>query len=171
MARASECTRKRSLRRNLSLRKAGQTKMPEKTPKQRLNKQKRLRILVSSSVYGYEELLESTYAILESYGYEVLMSHKGTVPVNPDESALTSCLQAVQDCDIFLGIILPRYGSGIEEPGLTPSLTESLTKQYWQTSLAGSSSTSTLPSPASCSHRIGRRTPKDTISRPSSSII
>ena len=70
--------------------------MVKKLPKQKSTNQQRLRILVSSSVYGYEELLESTYAILESYGYEVLMSHKGTVPVNPDESALNSCLQAVE---------------------------------------------------------------------------
>ncbi len=81
------------------------------------NRKPRLKILVSSSVFGYEELLESTYALLESFGYEVLMSHKGTMPVNPDESALESCLDAVSQCDVFLGIILPRYGSGIEEPG------------------------------------------------------
>lgn len=80
------------------------------------NKQ-RLKILVSSTVYGYEELLESTYALLDSYGYEVLMSHKGTLPVDPENSALESCLEAVEECDIFLGLILPRYGSGIEDKG------------------------------------------------------
>jgi hypothetical protein len=68
-------------------------------------------------VYGYEELLESTYALLDSYGYEVLMSHKGTLPVDPENSALESCLEAVGRCDIFLGLILPRYGSGIEDKG------------------------------------------------------
>lgn len=77
----------------------------------------KLKILVSSSVFGFEELLESTYAILDSYGYDVLMSHKGTLPVDPANSALDCCLDAVQDCDVFLGIILPRYGSGVEEDG------------------------------------------------------
>ncbi len=91
--------------------------MAKKEPKQRSRNSQRLKILVSSSVYGYEELLESVYALLDSYGYDVLMSHKGTVPVNPDDSALANCLHAVANCDIFLGIILPRYGSGIEEPG------------------------------------------------------
>jgi len=83
--------------------------------------QKRRKLLVSSAVYGYEELLESIYALLspssddDSHGYEVIMSHKGTLPVDPNVSALNSCLKAVEDCDLFLGIILPRYGSGIEE--------------------------------------------------------
>ena len=33
--------------------------------------------MVSSVVFGYEELLESIYALLVTFGYEVLMSHKG----------------------------------------------------------------------------------------------
>ncbi len=75
----------------------------------------KLKILVSSVVFGYEDLLESVYALLNEFGYEVLMSHKGTVPVDPDISAMSSCLEAVRDCHLFLGIILPRYGSGREE--------------------------------------------------------
>jgi hypothetical protein len=74
-----------------------------------------LRILVSSVVYGYEDFLESIYAILGNFGYEVLMSHNGTIPIDPDNSAMGSCLDAVEKCDLFLGIILPRYGSGREE--------------------------------------------------------
>lgn len=73
------------------------------------------RILVSSVVYGYEDLLESIYALLENLGYEVLMSHKGTIPINPNISAMTSCVDAVDGCDVFLGIILPHYGTGREE--------------------------------------------------------
>jgi hypothetical protein len=74
-----------------------------------------LRVLVSSVVYGYEDFLESIYAILGNFGYEVLMSHNGTIPIDPEISAMSSCLKAVDDCDLFLGIILPRYGSGQEE--------------------------------------------------------
>ncbi len=37
----------------------------------------RLKILVSSAVYGYEDLLESIYALLETFGYHVMMSHTG----------------------------------------------------------------------------------------------
>lgn len=74
-----------------------------------------LRILVSSVVHGYEDFLESIYAILGNFGYEVLMSHNGTIPIDPEISAMSSCLEAVEKCDLFLGIILPRYGSGREE--------------------------------------------------------
>jgi hypothetical protein len=74
----------------------------------------RLKILVSSVVYGYEDLLESIYALLETFGYEVVMSYKGTVPIDPDDSAMNSCLRAVDECDLFLGLVLPRYGSGKE---------------------------------------------------------
>jgi hypothetical protein len=77
----------------------------------------RLKILVSSAVLGYEDLLESIYALLDAFGYEVVMSHKGTLPVEPEVSAMDSCLEAVKKCDVFLGLILPRYGSGKEESG------------------------------------------------------
>jgi len=75
----------------------------------------RLKVLVSSVVLGYEDLLESIYAILENLGYEVVISYKGTLPVDPEISAMSSCLEAVEKCDLFLGVILPRYGSGKEE--------------------------------------------------------
>lgn len=74
-----------------------------------------LKLMVSSVVFGYEDLLESIYALLTNFGYEVLMSHKGTIPIDPEISAMESCLRQVEECDLFLGLILPRYGSGIEE--------------------------------------------------------
>jgi Domain of unknown function (DUF4062) len=74
-------------------------------------------LLVSSAVYGFEELLDRIYTELVGFDHEVWMSHKGTMPVHPEMTALESCLRAVQDCDLFLGIILPRYGSGEEKAG------------------------------------------------------
>lgn len=78
--------------------------------------------MVSSVVFGYEDFLESIYAILENFGYEVRMSHKGTIEIDPNISAMSSCEQAVNDCDVFLGIILPNYGTGREE-GIPYSIT------------------------------------------------
>lgn len=72
----------------------------------------KLTILVSSTVYGIEELLDRVYTLLTSYGYDVWMSHKGTVPVRSDRTAFENCLAAVDKCDLFLGIITPHYGSG-----------------------------------------------------------
>jgi hypothetical protein len=34
------------------------------------------------------------------------------VPVRSDRTAFENCLAAVDDCDLFLGIITPHYGSG-----------------------------------------------------------
>jgi hypothetical protein len=72
-------------------------------------------LMVSSAVYGFDELLDRIYATLSTLDYEVWMSHTGTMPVDPGVTALESCRKAVKDCDLFLGIILPRYGTGKEK--------------------------------------------------------
>lgn len=80
---------------------------------------KRPTILVSSTVYGIEELLARIYTILTTFGYEVWMSHKGTLPVRSDHTAFENCLHAVDECDLFMGIITPTYGSGKEGSDLS----------------------------------------------------
>ncbi len=80
---------------------------------------KKLVVLVSSTVYGIEELLDRIYGLLTKFGYEVWMSHKGTMPVFSSHSAFENCIQAVEKSDLFLGIITTSYGSGIEENGLS----------------------------------------------------
>jgi hypothetical protein len=76
------------------------------------------RVMVSSAVHGFEPFLDQVYGTLKGYGYEVWMSHKGTIPVDPKKTAFENCLAAVEQCDVFLGIITGRYGSGIA-PGET----------------------------------------------------
>jgi len=76
---------------------------------------KKLTILVSSTVRGYEYLLDPIYQLLTQFGYEVWMSHKGTMPVFSTRTAFENCLVATEKCDLFLGIILPQYGSGVEK--------------------------------------------------------
>ena len=75
--------------------------------------------MVSSTVYGIEELLEQVYALLNGFGYEVWCSHKGTVQVYPNQTALESCLTAVEKTDLFLCIktfdFLNRFGAGVSE--------------------------------------------------------
>lgn len=78
-------------------------------------KKKPLIVMVSSTVYGIEELLERIYAILTKFGYEVWMSHKGTVQTFSSRSAFEDCLQAVEQCDLFLSLITTYYGSGKED--------------------------------------------------------
>jgi hypothetical protein len=79
--------------------------------------------MVSSCVYGIEELLEQVFAILSGAGFTVWMSHKGTVPVDPSKSNFDNCLAAVENCDLFLGILTTRYGSGKDKTTGAPSIT------------------------------------------------
>jgi hypothetical protein len=72
-------------------------------------------VFVSTTIYGIEELLERVYSLLTVFGYEVWLSHKGTVPVFSNKSAFENCIAAVEKCDLFLGLITPYYGSGIDE--------------------------------------------------------
>jgi hypothetical protein len=72
-----------------------------------------IKVLVASTIYGYQDQLSAIYAQLDSYGYDVMNSHMGTVYAGADKSNLANCLDAVDECDAFLGIIRPEYGSGI----------------------------------------------------------
>jgi len=75
---------------------------------------KKLKIMVSSTVYGAQADLDQIAAILrQSYGYDVIMSKEGSVYVPVGHNPEKACLDAVADCDLFFGIIFPRYGSGI----------------------------------------------------------
>lgn len=72
-----------------------------------------IKVLVASTVYGFEDQLAAIYTQLDNYGYEVMNSHMGTVYAGAEKSNLDNCRQAVDDCDAFLGIIRPHYGSGV----------------------------------------------------------
>lgn len=93
--------------------------MPESAPA--AGTAQKLKLMVSSTVYGLEGLLDQVFGMLEGYGYEVWMSHKGTIPTNPRQDNFANCLEAVERCDAFLGVITGRYGSGVGPKG--PSIT------------------------------------------------
>ncbi|MBA4303600.1 MAG: hypothetical protein C0424_05190 [Sphingobacteriaceae bacterium] len=79
-------------------------------------KKRKLKIMVSSTVYGSQDILDQIAAVLrQQFGYDVIMSKEGSVyvPVAFTSNPEGACLQAVNDCDLFFGIIFPRYGSGI----------------------------------------------------------
>lgn len=71
-----------------------------------------LRVMVASTVYGFEDGVTQICAVLSGYGYEVWNSHLGTIPTHPAKSNLDVCLDAVRHCDVFLGVVRPFYGSG-----------------------------------------------------------
>lgn len=86
-----------------------------------------IKIMVSSTVYGFEKDLRQLCATIESYKsqnfkYQVLNSYIGTIYVGPGVSNTQACLNAVDECDFFFGIILPRYGSGITHQEFTRAI-------------------------------------------------
>ncbi len=82
----------------------------------------KLKLFIASTVYGFENELTQICAQLTTYGYEVINSHHRTVFADPNKSNLESCITAVEECDLFLGIITKSYGSGVLKPG-EPSIT------------------------------------------------
>ena len=84
-----------------------------------------IRVFVSSTVYEFETELSRVFAQLDGYGYDVCMSKEGTIPLDSRLSNLVNCVNAVEDCQVFLGIIRPLLGTGILEPN-----GRSITAQY-----------------------------------------
>ena len=86
-------------------------------------KRNHIKVFVSSTVYDFEPQLDVVYGLLDGFGYDVMMSHKGTVPLDSKLSNVENCLKGVEDCDVFLGFIRPLVGSGILDHA-QPSITE-----------------------------------------------
>jgi hypothetical protein len=95
----------------------------------------KIKIMVASTVYNFEDNISTICAELSTMGYYVLNSHIGSLKVSPFNSNLENCLNAVRECDVFLGIIRPFYGSGnIDELNITfeeIKLAMELNKPYW----------------------------------------
>jgi Domain of unknown function (DUF4062) len=73
----------------------------------------KLKLMIASTVYNFEDQLRQICAVLGGFGYDIWNSHIGTIPVNPKFSNLENCMRAARDCDLFLGIVRPFYGSGL----------------------------------------------------------
>jgi len=95
----------------------------------------KIKIMVGSTVYGFEDQLSALVAQLVTMGYDVINSHTGRIKVNPNLSNLDNCLNAVEECHLFLGIIRPYYGTGnIGELNITFEEIKKaieLEKPYW----------------------------------------
>lgn len=76
-----------------------------------------IKVFVSSTVYDFEATLNKIFATLDSYGYDVYMSKEGTIPLDSRKSNLVNCVDAVDECDVFLGIVRPLVSSGILKKG------------------------------------------------------
>jgi len=80
-------------------------------------KRNHIKVFVASTVYNFEYVLRQVYELLDSYGYDVCISHMGTILLDSSKSNLDNCITAVNECDVFVGFIRPDYGSGVLEKG------------------------------------------------------
>lgn len=76
-----------------------------------------IKVFVASTVYNFQSDLDRIYNLLDGFGYDVLMSHKGTIPLDSSKSNAQVCTDGVEECDVFLGFIRPDYGSGVLDRG------------------------------------------------------
>lgn len=76
-----------------------------------------IKVFVSSTVYDFETVLRNIFITLDGFGYDVYMSKEGTIPLSSRLSNLVNCVNGVEECDIFLGIVRPLIGSGVLEKG------------------------------------------------------
>jgi len=83
--------------------------MPRKPPR------KKPSIMVCSTVNGLDSLRTRIAAVLEAFDYDVIMSDRHTVRVDPRKSNLDNCLAAVEQADLILGIVTGRYGEPVDE--------------------------------------------------------
>ena len=74
-----------------------------------------IKVFVSSTVYDFETNLRRIFLTLDSFGYDVHMSKEGTIPLDSRLSNLVNCVNGVEECDVFLGIVRPLIGSGVLE--------------------------------------------------------
>lgn len=72
----------------------------------------KLKLMVASTVYGFEDQLSKIVNDISSKNFTVLNSFYGSIKVNPQLSNLDNCLQAARDTDWFMGIVRPYYGTG-----------------------------------------------------------
>ena len=72
---------------------------------------KKIKVMVASTVFGFEDQIEQVCSTLGGYGYEVWNSHMKTIPVHPGLSNTQNCLRAVESCDVLFGILRSRYGA------------------------------------------------------------
>jgi hypothetical protein len=74
------------------------------------------RVFVSSTHYDLKYLRSSLEALVESLGFDAILSEKSAITYDPDIHLDESCYRAASEADIFILIIGGRYGSPSSKP-------------------------------------------------------
>ena len=68
--------------------------------------------MISSTVRNFGDQIDQIDTLFQSLGYETIVSKNGSVFADPRYGNFPDCLYAVNECDIFFGIVRPDCGSG-----------------------------------------------------------
>ncbi|GHN02081.1 hypothetical protein WSM22_35700 [Cytophagales bacterium WSM2-2] len=68
------------------------------------------RVFISSTCYDLGQIRDSLSEFLESYFYEPMLSERGDVFFHPDLHTHESCINEIENCQIFILIIGGRFG-------------------------------------------------------------
>jgi hypothetical protein len=74
---------------------------------------KKISVMVASTIYPNRDFIIQVCAMIQGYGYQVINSEYGTLYPPIGKTNMDACLDAVNECDIFFGIIQPMYSTGI----------------------------------------------------------
>jgi len=99
------------------------------------------RIFVSSTYFDLKHIRSSLDLFIDSLGYESILSEKGDIAYSPDIPLDESCYREVENVDIFILLIGPRYGSEASSEEKKEGHTfferyESITKKEYETALS-----------------------------------
>jgi hypothetical protein len=100
----------------------------------------RPRVFVSSSYYDLKHFRSSLDIFIEGLGFETILSEKGNIAYNPDQSLDESCYRETQTADIFVLLIGGRYGSEVSGGETKPPRKfferyESITKKEYESAI------------------------------------
>ncbi|WP_018343899.1 DUF4062 domain-containing protein [Cytophaga aurantiaca] len=68
------------------------------------------KVFVSSTCYDLIQIRDSLFEFIKSYYYEPILSEKGDVFFHPDLHTHESCLNELENCQLFILIIGGRFG-------------------------------------------------------------
>jgi hypothetical protein len=98
------------------------------------------RVFISSTFYDLKHVRTSLELFVEQFGYDPVLSEKGSIAYDPDLALDESCYREVRSTDIFVLIIGGRYGSEVsaEKSDERPQVSEryeSITKREYETAI------------------------------------
>lgn len=68
------------------------------------------RVFVSSTFYDLGEIRDGLVSFITSYSYEPVLSERGDIFYHPDFHTHESCIQEIDNCQLFILIIGGRFG-------------------------------------------------------------